>query len=342
MEIGVLGAGTWGIALSRMLCNMGHNVIVWSKIEKEIDELDKKRVHPNLPDMVIPSEIRFTKNIRDVLENKDIVLCAVPSVFLRSTMEEAKEYIKNGQVIVDVAKGIEKDTLLTLSEVITSVLKSVKKKVDVVALSGPTHAEEVAFDMPTAIVSACKKIKVAKFVQDAFMNDNFRVYTNKDIKGVELCGALKNIIALASGISHGLGFGDNAKAAIITRGMYEISKIGTALGCKPKTFSGLTGIGDLIVTATSMHSRNNRAGILMGQGKTAEEAQKEVGMVVEGINALPAAITLAERFKIDTPIINAVNDIVNGKAKAKDVALYLMQREKKSEHDFKYKIDTKI
>ena len=243
---------------------------------------------------------------------------------------------------MDVAKGIEKDTLLTLTEVITDVLKGVKKKVNVVALSGPTHAEEVALDMPTTIVAASKKIKTAKFVQDAFMNDNFRVYVNKDVLGVELCGALKNVIALAAGISHGLGFGDNAKAAIITRGMYEISKIGKAMGCKAKTFSGLTGIGDLIVTATSMHSRNNRAGILMGQGKSAAEAQKEVGMVVEGINALPAAITLADKFGIDTPIIRGVNDVVSGKAKAKDVALSLMQRKKKSEHEFTYKIDKKI
>ena len=331
MKIGVLGAGTWGMALARMLANENHDVEVYSAIESEIDELSTTRRQKNLPGMVIPDSIRFTKNIEEECKAKDIILCAVPSIFVRSTMEKAKNYIPEGQIIVDVAKGIESSTLFTMSEIIEDVLGN---NMRVVALSGPTHAEEVAKDMPTTIVSASKDLEAAKIVQDAFMNDNMRVYTNEDIKGVEICGALKNVIALASGISSGLGFGDNARAALITRGIAEMMRLGKAMDCNIHTFSGLAGIGDLIVTATSMHSRNNRCGQLIGQGVKADEAIRQVGMVVEGINALPAAMELKEKYNVELPIIETVNDIINNGADPKRSVYDLMNREKKDEIEF--------
>ncbi|MDO4501494.1 MAG: NAD(P)H-dependent glycerol-3-phosphate dehydrogenase [Erysipelotrichaceae bacterium] len=330
MKISVLGAGTWGMALARLLCLNQHEVTVYSAIPSEIDELASTRLHKNLPGMIIPDEIIFTKDLKEACIDKEIVVFAVPSIFVRSTANKAKEFLNNKQVIVDVAKGIEADTLLTMSEVIKSELG---EDFNVVAFSGPTHAEEVAKDLPTTIVSACKNEEAAKLVQDAFMNSNMRVYTNDDVLGVELCGALKNIIALASGVSTGLGFGDNSKAAIITRGIAEMKRLGLLMGAKNETFSGLAGIGDLIVTCTSIHSRNNRCGMLLGQGVSAEEAKKQVGMVVEGINALPAAMKLKEKYDVDMPIIETVNKIVFEGADPKTEVIKLMNRDKKNEID---------
>ena len=332
-SIGVLGAGTWGMALARMLSNSGQDVTVWSAIKKEIDDLSSTRCHPNLPDMIIPDTIVFTKSIEEVCVQKDIILFAVPSVFVRSTAEKARQYIPDGQIVVDVAKGIEADTLYTMSEVIRDEIQKdgLHPNAKIVALSGPTHAEEVACDMPTTIVSACTDVDVAEKVQDVFMNTCMRVYTNVDVHGVELCGALKNIIALAAGISKGLGYGDNAKAALITRGMAEISRLGVAMGCMEQTFNGLAGIGDLIVTATSEHSRNNRAGQLIGNGCSPSDAIKRVGMVVEGVNALPAVMQLMQRYDIDMPIVTAVNAVVNEGADPKEIVTRLMSRDKKSE-----------
>lgn len=332
-SIGVLGAGTWGMALARMLSNSGQDVTVWSAIKKEIDDLSSTRCHPNLPDMIIPDTIVFTKSIEEVCVQKDIILFAVPSVFVRSTAEKARQYIPDGQIVVDVAKGIEADTLYTMSEVIRDEVQKdgLHPNAKIVALSGPTHAEEVACDMPTTIVSACTDLDVAEKVQDVFMNTCMRVYTNVDVHGVELCGALKNIIALAAGISKGLGYGDNAKAALITRGMAEISRLGVAMGCMEQTFNGLAGIGDLIVTATSEHSRNNRAGQLIGNGCSPSDAIKRVGMVVEGVNALPAVMQLMQRYDIDMPIVTAVNAVVNEGADPKEIVTRLMSRDKKSE-----------
>lgn len=333
MKIGVIGAGTWGIALARMLTNSGHEVIVWSAIESEIDELSATRLHKNLPGMVIPDGTSFTKDLALACLGKDIILMAVPSVFVRSTIAKAASYISDGQIIVDVAKGIEKSTLFTMTEVIADELSkhSDVKDVKLVALSGPTHAEEVAKDLPTTIISACVDPEVAKMVQDVFMNTCMRVYTHHDVKGVELCGALKNIIALATGISSGLGFGDNTRAALITRGIAEIKRLGVHMGCNDQTFSGLAGIGDLIVTATSDHSRNNRCGKLIGQGLCPDEAVKQVGMVVEGINALPAAMELAKKYGVEMPITETAYDIVFSGASPKDAVLTLMTRDKKSE-----------
>ena len=328
-KIGVLGAGTWGMALARMLCVSGHEVTVWSAIEREIDEFSATRRHPNLPGMVIPQELGFTKNMEEVCRDKEILLFAVPSPFVRATARKAAPFIKAGQIIVDVAKGIEADTLFTMTEIIADELQN--PAVKLVALSGPTHAEEVAKDLPTTIVSACEDLTVAKRVQEVFGNTCMRVYTNDDVRGVELCGAMKNIMALASGVALGLGYGDNTKAALITRGMAEITRLGTAMGCKSQTFYGLAGIGDLIVTATSVHSRNNRCGLLLGQGVAPQDAIKQVGMVVEGINALPAAMKLAEKYRVEMPLAMAVNAVVNEDADPKEAVAKLMARDQTTE-----------
>lgn len=341
-KIGVLGAGTWGMALARMLCNAGNEVVVWSALGAEVDELEKTRVHPKLPDMEIPQALQFTKSIEGVCGGKDILLFAVPSVFVRSTAAAARPWIPDGQVIVDVAKGIEAESLMTMSEVIRSELEKdagtgrVPRDVKIVALSGPTHAEEVAMDLPTTIVSACEDVKTAEMVQDIFMGSPesrtcLRVYTNTDVKGVELCGALKNIIALAAGVSTGLGFGDNARAALITRGLAEIVRLGMKMGCIEQTFYGLAGVGDLIVTATSRHSRNNRAGFLIGQGMAPDEAVKKVGMVVEGINALPAAVRLRDLYHVEMPIVSFMDGVIHGGIDPSEAVEKLMGRKKKSE-----------
>jgi len=275
----------------------------------------------------IPEEVVFTANLENACREKDILLFAVPSVFVRSTAKRTSEYVSEGQIIVDVAKGIEPDALMTMSEIIAEEIPQAK----VVALSGPTHAEEVAKDLPTTIVAAHEDLKIAEIVQEIFTNPVMRVYTNTDVKGVELCGALKNIIALAAGISAGLGYGDNTKAALITRGLAEIERLGVKMGCRSETFSGLAGIGDLIVTATSKHSRNNRCGYLIGQGYEPAEAVKQVGMVVEGINAIPAALELSKKYQVEMPIITAVNAIINLGANPKNAVRELMGRDSKTE-----------
>ena len=328
-KIGVLGAGTWGMALARMLSLSGHQVTVWSAIEKEIDEFSTTRRHPNLPGMVIPDAIAFTKEIEAACTDQDVLLFAVPSVFVRATARSAAPYIPDGQIIVDVAKGIEPNTLFTMTQIIGDEVKN--PTVKLVALSGPTHAEEVARDLPTTIVSACADMDAARQVQDIFSNPCMRVYTNDDVEGVELCGAMKNVIALAAGIATGMGYGDNTKAALITRGMAEIARLGVAMGCKEQTFGGLAGIGDLIVTATSRHSRNNRCGMLLGQGVSPEEAVKQVGMVVEGLNALPAAMSLKETYRVEMPIVEAVDALVNKGATPQDTVRMLMERGQKHE-----------
>ncbi len=329
IKIGVLGAGTWGVALSRMLCHVGHDVTIWSAIEKEIDNISETRRHPNLSDVELPKQITYTKDIKAVCCEKDILLFAVPSPFVRATARKAAPYVSGEQIIVDVAKGIEEDTLYTMTQIIADEIKD--PSVKLVALSGPTHAEEVVKDLPTTIVSASNDAKAACFVQKVFTTECMRVYTNDDVLGVEICGALKNIIALASGIAIGLGCGDNAKAALITRGIAEISRLGMAMGCREQTFGGLAGIGDLFVTATSIHSRNLRCGILLGQGVPATDAIRQVGMVVEGLNALPAALSLSRKYKVEMPIIDTVDAVVSGKVDVSDAIRTLMCRDLKSE-----------
>lgn len=328
-KFSVIGAGTWGMALARMLALNGNDVMVWSALESEIDSMSATRRHPKLPDMVIPHEIRFTKDLREACAERDFLLFAVPSVFVRSTARRAAEFVPEGQIIIDVAKGIEPHTLLTMSEVIQDELRG--KDPRVVALSGPTHAEEVAVDLPTTIVAACEDMFAAEHVQDAMMNENFRVYTNDDVRGVEIGGALKNVIALATGIARGMGYGDNAKAALVTRGMAEIIRLGMAMGLRRDTFAGLSGIGDLVVTCTSLHSRNLTCGMLLGKGVPCDEAVKQVGMVVEGLNALEAAMELQAKYGVEMPIVQGVNAIVNEGADLRETVRNLMLRDKKSE-----------
>jgi len=327
-NIGIIGTGTWGTALASMLSKTGNQVTCWSAIPEEIDRLSGSRVHPNLPGAVIPEEIVFTKEMEEVCKGRDILVFAVPSVYVRDTARKAAPFVPDGQLIVDVAKGIETDTLMTMTEIIRDVFRTMRPEIRVrlVALSGPTHAEEVAVDMPTTIVAAGEDREAAQLVQKVFSNQVMRVYTNEDVKGVEICGAMKNIMALASGIASGMGYGDNLRAAIITRGMAEITRLGRAMGCREQTFAGLAGIGDLIVTATSVHSRNNRAGFLIGQGLSAKQAIKEVGMVVEGINALPAAMKMASEYHVEMPITEAVYTVVFDEMQPKDMLNTLMER----------------
>lgn len=328
MNIGILGAGTWGIAIARMLAESSHAVTVWSALPQEISSLSQTRRHPNLPGMIVPDSIAFTDDLQTACAGKDLIVFAVPSVFVRKTAEQAAPFIPDGQIIADLAKGIEPDTLFTLTEVIRDALQQGggHSHIKLVALSGPTHAEEVALQLPTTIVSASEDQEAAEFVQNVFTNECMRVYTSADIKGIEVSGAMKNILALAAGISTGLGYGANLKAAIITRGLAEITRLGLAMGCAEQTFYGLAGIGDMIVTATSEHSRNNRAGMLIGQGYSAKEASEKVGMVVEGIYALPAAMRLAQRYAVDLPITFAVNAVVSGEITPEQAVRDLMAR----------------
>lgn len=327
-NIGVLGAGTWGIALARLLANKGEDVVVWSALPAEIKELTETRKHRNLPQMKIPDSLKFTSSVEEACTGKDLIVFAVPSVFTRSTAKQAAPFIQPDQLIVSVAKGLEAGTLMTMTQIIADEIGAEER---IVALSGPTHAEEVAVDMPTMIVAACADIGNALKVQEFFSTDFMRVYTNTDILGVELCGALKNVMALAAGISEGLGYGDNAKAALITRGILELSRLGSAMGCDPQTFGGLAGVGDLIVTATSRHSRNNRAGFLMGQGLSASQATEKVGMVVEGLNALDGALELCRKYGVDMPLVEAMGAIVKDGEDPRAIVTRLYGRDKKSE-----------
>lgn len=327
MNISIIGSGTWGSALAETLAKH-HHVILFSFFKDEIDNIASTRIVKNLPYMRLDDSIVCTSDI-SLACSSEILIFAVPSIYIHNTAAAVKPYIKDSQIIVDVAKGIEKDSLYTMSEVIKSVLPNNK----VVALSGPTHAEEVARNLPTTIVAASEDESIAKLVADLFYDSCIRAYTNNDIKGIELCGALKNVIALFCGIANGLGYGDNLKAAIMTRGMNEIVRIGRAIGCKEQTFYGLAGIGDLIVTATSEHSRNNRCGKLIGQGKSVEEAIKEVGMVVEGLNALDPAVKLANKYHINMSIIEALHRIVYENSDPKLEVDNMMRQQAKSEID---------
>ena len=327
-KIGVVGAGSWGIALAKLLHKNGHQVCVWSIIEDEIKMLLEKREHVDkLPGVKLPEDMEFTTDLKYTVDGKDIVVLAVPSPFIRSTSHNLKDLIAEGQIIVNVAKGVEEATLMTMSEVISDEIPQAK----VTVLSGPSHAEEVGREIPTTIVVGAKEKVTAEYVQNIFMNEVFRVYISPDICGIELGAALKNVVALAAGIADGLGYGDNTKAALITRGIAEISRLGIAMGGKIQTFSGLSGIGDLIVTCTSMHSRNRRCGILIGQGMEPEEAKKEIGMVVEGITTAEAAYALAQQYGIEMPITECIYKVIHGEMDARYAVPYLMERGMKNE-----------
>ncbi len=328
-KIGVIGAGSWGIALAWLLINNGHEVQVWSAIESEIDMLKKDHEHKDkLPGVKLQESMEFTTDLADACRDKDLLVLAVPSIFTRSTAKSMKDLVKEGQIITNVAKGVEEDTLLTLSQIIEEEIPQAV----VTVLCGPSHAEEVAKGLPTTVVSGAHKKADAEYVQNIFSSKVFRVYTSPDMLGMELGAALKNVVALAAGMADGMGFGDNTKAALITRGIAEITRLGTAMGGKAETFAGLTGIGDLIVTCGSVHSRNRKAGYLMGQGKTAKEAMDEVKMVVEGVYSAKAALSLAKKYNVEMPIVEKVNEILFEDKMAKDALEELMTRDKKSEH----------
>lgn len=328
MKISVIGSGSWGIALAILLKDNGHEVTVWSYLEEEVAMLTTHREHlKNLPGIKIQDDIKITMSMEEAVVGKDMLIIAVPSKFVRMTAESIKKYVADNQILVNVGKGLEDGSLYTLEQVILDVCPNNK----VAVLSGPSHAEEVARRVPTSVVAASKDKEVAIKVQEAFMNQTFRVYGSEDVIGVELGGALKNVIALAAGISDGLGFGDNTKAALMTRGMAEISRLGMAMGGDEKSFSGLSGIGDLIVTCTSMHSRNRRAGILIGKGYTLEEAQNEVQMVVEGVYAAKAALDMAKAHQVELPIIEQVNLVLFGGKSPREAVIELMERDRKFE-----------
>ena len=326
-KITVLGSGTWGTALSVLLLKNGHNVVLWSFMEEEAEKLRSERVHPSLPGSMIPDELSITSDAGEALKDASLIVMAVPSTATRETAEKIKPLVKPDQPIVVVSKGIEEKTLFVQTEIIEDVIPGVKTAV----LSGPSHAEEVIKSLPTVVVAGSRDRKLALFIQETFMNPDFRVYESSDVKGIELGGSLKNVIALAAGMSDGLGYGDNAKAALITRGVHEMSTLAVACGANPETLSGLTGIGDLIVTCDSMHSRNRRAGILMGQGKTMEEATKEVKMVVEGVYSAKAALALGKKYYVTLPIMEAVNKVLFDGLPCRDAVYALMCRERKSE-----------
>ena len=327
-KISVMGAGSWGTALAILLNTNGHQVILWSALGDEVALLCEKRENPaKLPGVKIPEGVLITKDEKLAMDQPDVVILAVPSPFTRSTSKRLAPYVRQGQIIVNVAKGVEEKTLMTLSEIIEQEIPCA----DVCVLSGPSHAEEVSRGLPTTCVVSSHKRATAEYLQEIFMSPVFRVYTTPDILGVELGGALKNVIALAAGTADGLGYGDNTKAALITRGIAEIGRLGVKMGAKAETFAGLSGIGDLIVTCASVHSRNRKAGYLMGKGYTMKQAMDEVKMVVEGVYSAKAAKELAEKYEVEMPIVDEVNKILFEDKPAADAVIDLMLRDKKVE-----------
>lgn len=329
-KVSVIGAGSWGTALASVLDKNGHSVTVWSILEEEVKMLSEKREHTDkLPGVKLSEKIVFTTDLEQAVKDMDMVVVAVPSPFIRSTSASMKPYVTEGQLLVNVAKGIEENTLMTLPDIIKQEIP----QAEVAVLSGPSHAEEVGIGLPTTVVAGASRRSVAEYVQSIFMNESFRVYTSPDMTGIELGAALKNVIALAAGMADGLGFGDNTKAALITRGMKEISRLAIAMGAKAETLSGLSGIGDLIVTCASRHSRNRKAGMLMGQGYTMDQAMKEVKMVVEGVYSAKAAMGLAKKYGVSMPIIEQVNRVLFEDYPVRDAVMDLMMRDRKTEHE---------
>lgn len=326
--IGIIGGGSWGTALSLVLKNNNHDVDIWLRDNKQVEEiLETRENRKYLPGVFLPKEIGITSDIEKAIYKKDILVLAVPSHSVRQVLNECKHLIDKSQILLNVAKGIENDTLYRVSQIVNSILPDNSYAV----LSGPSHAEEVALNMPTTVVAASNNMEVAEYIQDVFMGPYFRVYTNPDVIGVELGGALKNVIALGAGISDGLGYGDNTKAALMTRGIIEISRLGEKMGANKSTFAGLTGIGDLIVTCTSMHSRNRRAGILIGQGEKLDQVVKKVGMVVEGIKTTKSAYELSKKYGVNMPITKEIYEVLYEGKDVKSSVFNLMLRDKKHE-----------
>lgn len=327
-KVCVLGTGSWGSALGLTLAKKGYEVSMWTLNEEQAKRINKTRENIDyLPGVLFPNNMTVTISLEEAVLNSIIIVLAVPSQAIRSVCNQIKPFIKDEQIIVDVAKGLEKGTGLRLSEVVEEELPNNPY----VTLSGPSHAEEVARDIPTTVVVASTNLEVAQKVQEIFMGPKFRVYTNPDIVGVELGGALKNIIAFCAGIATEIDLGDNSFAALITRGLVEITRLGTAMGGKHDTFYGLSGLGDLIVTCMSEHSRNRRAGRLIGKGYTVEQARKEIGMVIESIDNIEVAYALSKKYNIEMPIVNAVYDVLYNGLEPKKAVTMLMTRAKKSE-----------
>jgi glycerol-3-phosphate dehydrogenase (NAD(P)+) len=328
MKITLLGGGSWGTALSKLLAENEHEVTVWLRDEEQCKILSTERINKKyLPNVKIPDSIFFTSNINEAAKDAEILLIVTPTQMIRSILKQIKDEYKTNKIIINASKGIEKGTMSLVSDIV----KEETINCVFAALSGPSHAEEVGLSMPTAITIACDDKEVAESIQDAFMSTYFRVYTNDDVIGAEVGGALKNIIALGAGISDGVGYGDNAKAALMNRGIVEIARLGIAMGADVHTFYGLSGIGDLIVTCTSKHSRNWNAGYLIGQGLTKDEAIKKIGMVVEGIPTTYAAYELSKKLNVDMPIVNAMYDVLENNADVKETVNKLMLRDKKEE-----------
>ena len=328
--VGVIGAGSWGTALALLLHKNGHQVSIWSIIEEEVEMLNLKREHlSKLPGIKIPEDIEITNDLAASITGKDALILAVPSPFTRATAHSMKDLVEKSQIIVNVSKGIEEETLMMLSDIIEEEIPNA----DVAVMSGPSHAEEVGKGLPTTCVVGAKTRKTAEYIQSLFMSPVFRVYVSPDILGIELGGALKNVIALAAGVADGIGCGDNIKAALITRGLAEIKRLSVAMGASAETITGLSGMGDLIVTCESMHSRNRMAGFLIGQGKTMDEAMAEVQMIVEGVYSAKAALRLAEEYKVEMPIVEEVNKVLFEDKKPAPAMQELMQRMKKEEID---------
>ena len=306
-KVSIIGAGSWGTAIGVLLANKGEEVVLCAMSDGKYKQLLEK--HENisaLPGVLLPESIHISKDMEESIKGADVIVVAVASVYTRETAKKMSDFVKEGQIIVVVSKGIEESSLLTLEEVVEEEIPQAK----VAILSGPSHAEEVGKSLPTTCVIGARKKDIAVYLQGVFMSDSFRVYINPDMLGIALGGALKNVIALAAGIADGLGYGDNTKAALITRGIAEISRLGDKMGAIMATFAGLSGIGDLIVTCASTHSRNRRAGLLIGQGKTPREAMEEVQMVVEGVYAAKAALKLAKKYDVEMPIVQEVNQVL--------------------------------
>jgi len=349
-KTGVIGAGSWGCALADVLQRNGHQVTVWSILDEEVAMLKKNHEHiDKLPGVKLSEQIVFTGNLEEACRGMDLLVLAAPSAFTRSVAKKMAPFIHENQIIVSAAKGIEEESLMTLSDIIKQEIPLA----DAAVLCGPSHAEEVGRRLPTTLVAGAKTRKTAEYMQSLFMNEVFRVYTSPDVLGMELGGAmnevfrvytspdvlgmelggaLKNVIALAAGMADGLGYGDNTKAALITRGIAEISRLAVSMGANAKTLSGLTGMGDLIVTCASRHSRNRKAGMLMGQGYTMQEAMDEVKMVVEGVYSAKAAVALGQKYQVSMPIIEQVNKVLFQNKPAKEAVLELMLRDRKTEH----------
>ena len=325
-KIAIIGSGSWGVALATYLANVGNQVKIWSFSEEERDLINNEKKCKFLPDLIIPDNIYCSTSYEEVIKDTEFILHVTPSKFTRSTFNQYKQYVGEKAVII-CSKGFEKETLKTLDEVIEEELPNVKVGV----LSGPSHAEEVSIGVPTALVMASKYNEVLDMLQETFMSEKMRIYTSNDVKGVELGGALKNIIAFCAGVAAGIGLGDNSFAALITRGLKEISRLGIKLGGELETFYGLSGLGDLIVTCLSEHSRNRKAGKLIGQGKTLEETKKEVGMVIESIDNIDVAYQLGKINNIEMPIVNSVYEVLYNKLDPQEAVKNLMKRDKKME-----------